>query len=62
MPPIKEIKMTNNLETFFNITVHLGDGLIWETKRHTFEGVNDFIKDLFDDEKVVRYTVEERRA
>ncbi len=54
--------MTYNLDTYFNITVYLGDGLIWETRRPTFEGMNNFIKDLFSDENVVRYTVEERRV
>jgi hypothetical protein len=43
--------MTYKLDTYFNITVYLGDGLIWETRRHTFS-----------DENVVRYTVEERRV
>jgi len=53
--------MTYNLDTFFNIMVYLSDGEIWETRRHTFEGMNNFCKDLFSDEKVVRYTVEERK-
>ena len=43
----------------FIITVYLSDGEIWETVRHTLEGMNNFCKDLFSDEKVVRYTVEE---
>ena len=45
----------------FIITVYLSDGEVWETIRHTLEGMNNFCKDLFSDEKVVRYTVEERR-
>tara|TARA_Y100001937_G_scaffold22024_2_gene31259 strand:- start:8018 stop:8197 length:180 start_codon:yes stop_codon:yes gene_type:complete len=43
----------------FIITVYLTDGEVWETIRHTLEGMNNFCKDLFSDEKVVRYTVEE---
>tara|TARA_Y100001938_G_scaffold148975_1_gene234314 strand:- start:2073 stop:2252 length:180 start_codon:yes stop_codon:yes gene_type:complete len=43
----------------FIITVYLSDGEVWETIRHTLEGMNNFCKDLFSDEKVVRYTVEE---
>ena len=43
----------------FIITVYLSDGEVWETIRHTLEGMNNFCKDLFSDEKVVRYIVEE---
>ena len=43
----------------FIITVYLSDGEVWETIRHTLDGMNNFCKDLFSDEKVVRYTVEE---
>ena len=43
----------------FVITVYLNDGEVWETIRHTLEGMYNFCKDLFSDEKVVRYTVEE---
>lgn len=54
--------MTYNLDSFFNITVYLSDGEIWETRRHTLEGMSNYCKDLFSDENVVRYTVEEVRA
>lgn len=44
----------------FIITVYLSDGEVWETVRHTLEGMNNYCKGLFSyDEKIVRYTVEE---
>ena len=51
----------------FVITVYLNDGEVWETIRHTLEGMNNYCKDLFSDDNlsvdlnggVVRYTVEE---
>ena len=52
----------------FIITVYLADGEVWETVRHTLEGMNNYCKGLFSDEDlgldlhggVVRYTVEEK--
>lgn len=52
--------MTYKLDYFFIIKVYLSDGEIWETRRHTLEGMSNFCKDIFSDEKVVRYSVEER--
>ena len=46
----------------FIITVYLLDGEIWETTRHTLEGMNAVCQSLIGDEGVVRYTVEEVRA
>ena len=51
----------------FLITVVLESGEVWETIRHTLEGMNNYCKDLFSDDNlsvdlnggVVRYTVEE---
>lgn len=51
----------------FIITVYLSNGEVWETVRHTLEGMNNYCKDLFSDDNlsvdinggVVRYTVEE---
>ena len=51
--------MTYKLDIFFKITVYLSDGEVWETTRHTLEGMSNYCKGLFSDEKVVRYSVEE---
>jgi hypothetical protein len=46
----------------FVIRTYLKNGDVWETIRHTREGMNNVIKGLFDDEEVVRFSVEEKVA
>ena len=46
----------------FIITIYLEDGEVIETIRHTVKAMNNVCKNLFtSDEKVVRYTVEEKK-
>ena len=45
----------------FNIKVYLSNGHVWEISYDTLEGMNNYIKDLFSNERVVRYTVEVSR-
>ena len=45
----------------FIITIYLNDGEVIETIRHTLKAMNNVCKNLFSDEKVVRYTVEEKK-
>lgn len=44
---------------YFVIRTYLKNGDVWETIRHTREGMTIVIKDLFKDEDVVRFSVEE---
>ena len=46
----------------FVIRTYLKNGDVWETIRHTREGMNLAIKGLFNDEEVVRFSVEEKVA
>ncbi len=45
----------------FIIKVYLSNGHVWEIGYDTLEGMNNYCKDLFSNERVVRYTVEEVR-
>lgn len=47
--------------TKYIITVYLLDGTISETTRHTFEGMDNYIKDVLAQNDLERYTVEEVR-
>ena len=44
----------------FVITAYMENGDAWETTRHTFEGMSEVCKSILKDEKVVRYTVDEK--
>ena len=44
----------------FVIRTYLEDGEIWETIRHTREGLNACIASIWNTEGVVRFTVEEK--
>ena len=44
---------------YFKIQTFLSNGDVWETIRHTREGMNKVIRNIWKDEEVVRFTVEE---
>ena len=44
---------------YFKIQTFLSNGDVWETIRHTREGMNEVIRNIWKDEEVVRFTVEE---
>jgi|TARA_B100000927_G_C16289610_1_gene398944 hypothetical protein len=44
----------------FVIRTYLEDGEIWETIRHTREGLTACIQSIWNTEGVVRFTVEEK--
>ena len=44
----------------FIITAVLNTGEIWETVRHTKDGLTDYIQNILSDEAVIKFTVEER--
>ena len=43
----------------FIITVYLSDGEVWETIRHTQEGMGKVVADVINDDEVVRFSVKE---
>ena len=43
----------------FVITVYLNDGEVWETIRHTREGLEKVVNDLVSDHDVSSFSVEE---
>jgi len=43
----------------FVITVTMECGEIWETIRHTQEGMAKVVADILNDDEVVRFTIEE---
>ena len=45
---------------YFIITTYLEDGEVWETIRHTREGLSACIKSIWETDGVVRFTVEEK--
>jgi len=45
---------------YFIITTYLEDGEVWETIRHTREGLSNVIKGIWETDGVVRFTVEEK--
>ena len=46
--------------TKFIITVHLLDGTITETTRHTKDGLDKYIKDVLAQGDMERFTVDEK--
>lgn len=48
------------LGTKFIITVTLESGDVWETIRHTRDGLREVLKSIWKDSKVVKFSVEEK--
>jgi hypothetical protein len=46
----------------FVITAYQYDGDIWETVRHTKDGMNTVIQQILEDGNIMRYTVEEKTS
>ena len=46
---------------YFIITTYIENGDVWETIRHTLEGLSAVIKSIWQTDDVVRFTVEEKR-
>jgi hypothetical protein len=44
----------------FIILVTMSSGDKWETIRHTRDGLNEVIRNIWKDEEVVRFSVEEK--
>ena len=45
---------------YFKITTYLENGDVWETIRHTREGLTAVIKSIWQTDDVIRFTVEEK--
>ena len=45
----------------FVITAKMQNGDAWETTRHTKEGLDSVISDILKDEKVISFSVEEKK-
>lgn len=52
----EEIEM---LIKYFKITTYMKDGEVWETIRHTKEGMEIVLSAIIKDEEVDRFSVEE---
>ena len=46
---------------YFKITTYLENGDVWETIRHTREGLSAVIQSIWQTDDVIRFTVEEKR-
>ena len=51
----EELKMIK----YFKITTYLENGDVWETIRHTREGLSAVIQSIWQTDDVIRFTVEE---
>ena len=52
--------MKKRVIDYFIITTYLENGDVWETIRHTREGMNKVIRDIWATDDVVRFCVEEK--
>lgn len=45
---------------FYVITATMSNGDKWETRRHTFKGMDTVVKDILKDKDVTKFSVEEK--